>query len=63
MRKAKQRGMRMNKEELIKLLETLNLEEVKSLKIVYYTERNYVMYDNRKPTTLTINEKGESDER
>ena len=52
----------MNKEELIKLLETLNLEEVKSLKIVYYTERNYVMYDNRKPTTLTINEKGELDE-
>ena len=52
----------MNKEELIKLLETLTLEEVKSLKIVYYTERNYVMYDNRKPTTLSINEEDVSND-
>lgn len=52
----------MNKEELIKLLETLKLEEVKSLKIVYYAEKNYGMYDNRKATILIINEKGESDE-
>ena len=49
----------MNKEELIKLLETLELEEIKSLKIVYYTEKHYGMYDNRETTTLTINEKGE----
>ena len=46
----------MNKEELIKLIETLNLEEIKSLKIVYYTEKNYVMYDNRKEVVLTIND-------
>lgn len=47
----------MKKEELIKLLETLELEEVKSLKIVYYTEKHYGMYDSREATTLTINEK------
>lgn len=47
----------MKKEELIKLLETLNLEEIKTLKIVYYTEKHYGMYDNRETTTLTINEK------
>lgn len=49
----------MSKEELIKLLETLELEEIKSLKIVYYTEKHYGVYDNRETTTLTINEKGE----
>jgi len=46
----------MNKEELIKLIETLNLEEIKSLKIVYYTEKNYLMCDNRKEVVLTIND-------
>jgi len=45
----------MKKEELIKLLETLNIEEIKTLEIEYYTERNYGSYDNRKPTTLKIN--------
>ena len=49
----------MKKEELIKLLETLELEEIKSLKIVYYTEKHFGTYDNRETTTLTINEKGE----
>ena len=49
----------MKKEELIKLLETLNIEEIKSLKIVYYIEKRYGMYDNIETTTLTINEKGE----
>lgn len=49
----------MKKEDLIKLLEALELEEIKSLKIVYYTEKNYGMYDNRETTTLTINERGE----
>lgn len=49
----------MKKEELIELLKTLKLEEIKSLKIVYYTEKHYGMYDNRETTTLTINEKGE----
>jgi len=49
----------MSKEELMNLLVTLKIEEIKSIKIVYYTEKNYVMYDNRETTTLTINEKGE----
>lgn len=49
----------MKKEELIKLIETLELEEIRSLKIVYYTEKNYGMYDNRKTTTITINDEGE----
>ncbi len=50
----------MKKEELIKLLETLDLEEIKSLKLVYYTEKKYgVMYDTRDTITLTINDKGE----
>lgn len=47
----------MTKEELIKLLETLKLAEIKVLKIIYYTEKNYGMYDNRKTMTLTINDK------
>ena len=46
----------MTKEEVIKLLEALPLEEIKSLKIVYYTEKHYGMYDNRETNTLTINE-------
>ena len=49
----------MKKEELIKLLETLELAEIKSLKLVYYTEKNYMMYDSRKTNTLTINDEGE----
>lgn len=49
----------MKKEELIKLLETLNIEEIKSLKIVYYIEKRYGMYYYIETTTLTINEKGE----
>ena len=49
----------MKKEELIKLLETLNIEEIKSLKIVYYIEKPYGMYYTTETTTLTINEKGE----
>lgn len=46
----------MNKEELIKLLETLKLEEIRSLKISYYSEKKYGYSDNRKPITLIINE-------
>lgn len=49
----------MKKEELIKLLETLELEEIKSLKIVYYTEKHYGMYDSRKTTIITINDEGD----
>lgn len=49
----------MKKEELIKLLETLKLEEIKSLKVVYYAEKKYGPYDTRDETTLTINDKGE----
>lgn len=46
----------MKREEVIKLLEVLTLEEIKSLKIVYYTEKHYGYSDNRKTNTLTINE-------
>jgi hypothetical protein len=49
----------MEKEDLIKLIETLEIAEVKSLKLVYYKERNYGGYDNRDLTTITINDKGE----
>ena len=43
----------MKKEELIKLLETLNIEEIKTLEIEYYIERDYGGY--RVPMTLKIN--------
>lgn len=46
----------MKREEVIKLLEALPLEEIKSLKIVYYTEKDYGFSDNRETNTLTINE-------
>lgn len=49
----------MKKEDLIKLIETLEIEEVKSLKLIYYKERYIGTYDNRDTTILTINEKGE----
>lgn len=49
----------MTKEELLKLIETLKLEEIKSIRIEYYIENNYGPYDNRKPTVLTLNGKGE----
>lgn len=51
--------MECTKEELIKLIETLEIAEVKSLKFVYYKEKNYGGYDNRNLTTITINDKGE----
>lgn len=44
----------MTKEELIKLLETLNIEEIKTLEIEYYTEKSYG-YNNRETTTIKIN--------
>lgn len=46
----------MKREEVIKLLEALTIEEIKSLKIVYYAEKNYSSYDTRTTNTLTINE-------
>ena len=49
----------MKKEDLIKLIETLEIEEVKSLKLVYYKEIKFGNYDNRDTTTITINDKGE----
>lgn len=45
----------MKKENLIKLLETLEIEEIKTLEIEYYIEKNYGVYDNREPITLKIN--------
>lgn len=44
----------MKKEEIIKLLETLHIEEVKTLEIEYYTEKCYG-FDNRKTTSIKIN--------
>lgn len=49
----------MKKEDLIKLIETLEIEEVKSLKLVYYNETKFGPYDNRDAIILTINDKGE----
>jgi hypothetical protein len=49
----------MSKEELLNLIETLKLTEIKSITIEYYTENNYGPYDNRTTTVLTINGKGE----
>ena len=45
----------MDKEELIKFLETLDIEEIKTLEIEYYTERYYGGFDNRETTTIKIN--------
>ena len=46
----------MTKEELIKLLETLEIKEVKLLEIEFYKEKNYGMgIDNREITKITIN--------
>lgn len=46
----------MNKEEIIELIKNLNIEEIKSLVIMYYREKNYG-YDTRDIYTLEI--KGE----
>lgn len=47
----------MKKEELIELLKTLKIEEIKSLKIEYYSENYCGPYDDRKIKTITINDK------
>ena len=51
----------MKKEDLIKLIETLEIEEVKSFELVYYDEINYGPYDNRDTNTIMIN-KGEQND-
>ena len=51
-------GVTMQESGVSKLV-SVKLEEIKSLKLVYYTERNYGMFDTRQTTTLTINDKGE----
>ena len=46
----------MNKEEILKLLEGLEIEEIKSLEIEFYKEKYYgIGYDNRGLTKITIN--------
>lgn len=45
----------MSKDELIELIQTLKLEELLMLKIVYYKDKNYGFSDNRTETILTIN--------
>ena len=44
----------MEKEELIKFLEILNIEEIKALEIEYYTEKPDG-FGNRETTTIKIN--------
>ena len=52
----------MTKEELIKLIETLEISEVKSLKLIYYKEKNYSIYDDRNLTIITIDDKEKNNE-
>lgn len=49
----------MTKEELIKLIETLDIETIASLEIEYYTEKQYGFYDNREIKKIRFNNKGE----
>ena len=46
----------MTKEELLKLLETLEIKEIKSIEIEFYKEKYYgIGYDNRELTKISIN--------
>lgn len=44
----------MDKEELMKFLEKVNIVEVNSLVIRYYDKNNYGMYDERKEHEITF---------
>lgn len=46
----------MNKEELLRLLETLEIKEIKSIELEFYKENCYGFgYDNRELTKIVIN--------
>lgn len=44
----------MNKEELIKLIESLKMEDIVIVEITYYDEKSYGTYQNRKKKTITF---------
>lgn len=44
----------MDKEELMKFLEEINIVEVNSLVIKYYDKNNYSMYDTREEHEITF---------
>lgn len=47
----------ITKEELLKIIETMEMEEIVEVQIIYYKEKNYTMYDKRTKQTLEL--KGE----
>ena len=49
----------MTKEELIKLIESMSIEEIKKIVIIYFKEKNYNMYDNRKQYKISVGENNE----
>lgn len=50
----------MNKEELIKLIESLSMEEIKKIVIIYFKEKSYGMYySNRKEYKISVGEDNE----
>lgn len=50
----------MKKEELIKLIESLSIEEIKKIVIIYFKEKSYGMYSNRKEYKISVGEDNES---
>lgn len=51
----------MNKEELIKFIESLKIEEIKKVVIIYFKEKDYGYYsNNRKEYKISVGEKSES---
>lgn len=50
----------MNKEELIKFIESLKIEEIKKIVIIYFKEKDYGFYPNRKEYKISVGEKNES---
>lgn len=46
----------MNKEEIIKIIESLSIEEIKNIVIIYYKEKTYGMYQNRKEYKISVGE-------
>lgn len=49
----------MTKEELIKLIESMPIEEIKKIVIIYFKTKNYAMYDSRKEYKISVGEDNE----
>lgn len=49
----------MSKEEIIKLIESLTIEEIKKVVIIYFKKKSYVMYDDRKEYKISVGEDNE----